>query len=92
MSFTLFFWKIVLKSNEILDPTCKSEVHNHNVFDHLMQYIFDSQNLDSTPPSPTDDNVPLYPTLLEQLAQDAVDAQEAIEALDRLLSEDILAQ
>ena len=32
----------VVKSNETLHPMCKSEVHNNNVFEHLMQHFFDS--------------------------------------------------
>ena len=55
----------VVKSNEILDPTCKSEVHNNNVFQHLMQCFFDSENHKSTPPSPIVDDVPRDPTLFE---------------------------
>ena len=35
----------VVKSNEILDLVCRFEVHNNNVFEHLMQHYFDSQNL-----------------------------------------------
>ena len=56
-----------------------------------MQNFFNSQNLDSTLASPTADYVPPDPNLVEQLAQDATDMQEAIEALDRLLKEDTLA-
>ena len=82
----------VVKSNEILDPACKSEVHNNSVFEHLMQHYFDSQNLVSNPPSPAADCVPLEAILLEQLAQDAADLQEVVEALDRLSEEDTLAQ
>ena len=82
----------VVKMNEILDPKCKPEDHNNNVFEHLMHHYFDSQNLVSNPPSPAADCVPLEATLLEQLAQDAADLQEAAEALDRLSEEDTLAQ
>ena len=32
----------IMKSNEILDPTCKSKVYNNIVFEHLMQHFFDS--------------------------------------------------
>ena len=35
----------IVKSNEILDLVCRFEVHNNNVFEHLMQHYFDSQNL-----------------------------------------------
>ena len=66
----------VVKSNETLDPTCKSEVHNNSVFEHLMQHYFDSQNRVSCPPRPTGDCVPLYATLLDQLAQDVVDVHK----------------
>ena len=82
----------IVKMNEILNPKCKPEDHNNNVFKHLMHHYFDSQNLVSNPPSPDADCVPLDATLLEQLAQDATDLQEAIEALDRLSEEDTLAQ
>ena len=70
----------VVKSNETLDPTCKSEVHNKIVFEHLMQYFFDSQNLVSTQLSPTADCVPPDATLLEQLVQDAVNVVAKIHA------------
>ena len=80
-----------MKKNEIGDLSCKSEVHNNNVFEHFMQQFFKSQNLESTPPSPKLDDVVADPTLLEQLAQEAVDARSE-EAVDRLLEEDTLAQ
>ena len=82
----------VVKMNEILDPNPKPEDNNNSVFEHLMNHYFDSQNLVSNPPSPAADCVPLEATLLEQLAQDAADLQEAAEALDRLSEEDTLAQ
>ena len=82
----------VVKMNEILNPKCKPEDHNNSVFEHLMQHYFDSQNLVSNPSSPTADCVPVDATLLDQLAQDAVDMQEVVEALDRLSEEDTLAQ
>ena len=82
----------VVKMNEILDQNPKPEDNNNSVFEHLMHHYFDSQNLVSAPPSPAVDAVPLEATLLEQLAQDAADLQEAAEALDRLSEEDTLAQ
>ena len=82
----------VVKMNEILDPNPKPEDNNNNVFEHLMHHYFDSQNLVSNPPSPSANCVPLEVTLLEQLAQDAADLQEAVEALDMLSEEDTLAQ
>ena len=81
-----------MKMNEILDPNLKPEDNNNNVFEHLMNHYFDSQNLVCNPPSPAADCVPLEATLLEQLAQDAADLQEAVEALDRLSEEETLAQ
>ena len=57
-----------------------------------MNHYFDSQNLVSNPPSPAADYVSLEATLLEQLAQDVADLQEAAEALDRLSEEDTLPQ
>ena len=57
-----------------------------------MHHYFDFQNLVTNPPSPAVDCVPLDVTLLEQLAQDATDLQEAAEALDRLSEEDTLAK
>ena len=82
----------VVKMNEILDPNPKIEDNNNSVFEHLMHHYLDSQNLVSNPPSPTAHCVPLQATLLEQLAQDAADLQEAAKALDRLSEEDTLAQ
>ena len=66
------------KMNEILDPNPKSEDNNNSVFEHLMHHYFNSQNLVSNPPSLAADCVPLEATLLEQLAQDAADLQEAV--------------
>ena len=81
-----------VKSHEILETTCKSEVHNNSVFEHLMQHFFESQNLDSTPLSPTTDNVQTDPIVLEKLAQDAADVQAVAEVMERLSEEDTLAQ
>ena len=81
-----------MKSHEILDPACKYEVHNKNVFEHWMHDFFDSRNLESTPASPTANDVPPDPTLLVQLSQDTVDAEEAAEVVDRLSEEDTLVQ
>ena len=55
----------VVKMNEILDRNPKPEDNNNNVFEHLMNHYFDSQNLVSNPPSPIADCVPLEATLLE---------------------------
>ena len=76
-----------VRNHEIGDPTCKSKVHNNNVFEHLMKQFFESQNLESTPPNPKPNDVVTNPTLREQLAQQATQSEEA---LDRLSEEDTL--
>ena len=57
-----------------------------------MQHFFESQNLDSTPPSPTANNFPPNPTVLEKQAQDATNVQAAAEVMKRLSKEDTLVQ
>ena len=81
-----------VKSHEILETTCKSEVHNNSVFEHLMQNFFESQNLDSTPLSPTIDNIQTDPTMLEKLARDSADVKATAEVMKRFSEEDRLVQ
>jgi hypothetical protein len=80
-----------VKCHEIVETTCKTEVHNNSVYEHLMQHFFESQDLDSTPPSPTTENVQTDPSVLEKLVQETADVQLAAEAMGRLSEEDTLA-
>ena len=86
-----------VKCHEIVETACKTEVHNNSVFEHLMQHFFESQDLDSTPPTPTTvflnttENVQTDPSVLENLAQETADVQLAAEAMGRLSEEDTLA-
>ena len=56
-----------------------------------MQHFFECQDLDSTPPSPTTDNVQTDALVLEKLAQEAADVQLAAEAMESLSEEDTVA-